>query len=340
MADVSKIKLPDNTEVNIKDSRISSIDSTPTSGSTNPVTSGGVYDSILDSIPAQAFNYTSGYLVKTNISTSLNSNFYFRIEGKGHGTDNYAVFAFGSAYYTSGGDFSYTNAYNLGTSSFGPISLFVYDGYIYIWFSQTAAYYRFWVTVYENSGKNRVDTITDAAKPSGALHNVDISPINNVKVSGTQTITGTKTFSAGTLTISSATSGTPTLVLQRGTASDGYVDHVVQSSAGALGFLRSISGTRTLQIELGSTSFYPVSTITDSVSNLSLGNSTHYWAAIYSNIGDFKGDVAIGGDLSITGGVSINGTIAASNLPTYYTGSSAPSSSLGQDGDIYLQISS
>lgn len=46
MADVSKIKLPDNTEVNIKDSRIPGIDSTPTSGSTNPVASGGVYAAV------------------------------------------------------------------------------------------------------------------------------------------------------------------------------------------------------------------------------------------------------------------------------------------------------
>lgn len=46
MADVSKIKLPDNTEINIKDSRILGIDSTPTLGSTNPVTSGGVYTAI------------------------------------------------------------------------------------------------------------------------------------------------------------------------------------------------------------------------------------------------------------------------------------------------------
>lgn len=46
MADVSKIKLPDDTTINIKDSRISGIDSTPTSGSNNVVTSGGVYTAI------------------------------------------------------------------------------------------------------------------------------------------------------------------------------------------------------------------------------------------------------------------------------------------------------
>jgi len=46
MADASKIRLPDNSVVNLKDSRIPGVDSTPTSGSTNVVTSGGVYDEV------------------------------------------------------------------------------------------------------------------------------------------------------------------------------------------------------------------------------------------------------------------------------------------------------
>ena len=46
MADVSKIKLPDNSVVNIKDYRIPGVDETPTSGSDNVVTSGGIYDAI------------------------------------------------------------------------------------------------------------------------------------------------------------------------------------------------------------------------------------------------------------------------------------------------------
>lgn len=42
MADVSKIKLPNQEVVNIKDARITGIDSTPTEGSTNVVNSGGL----------------------------------------------------------------------------------------------------------------------------------------------------------------------------------------------------------------------------------------------------------------------------------------------------------
>lgn len=43
MADVKKIKLPDNTIVNIKDYRIPGVDTVPTSGSGNVITSGGIY---------------------------------------------------------------------------------------------------------------------------------------------------------------------------------------------------------------------------------------------------------------------------------------------------------
>ena len=50
MADISKIKLPDNSVVNIKDARITGVDTTPTSGSTNVITSGGVYDSIQSAV--------------------------------------------------------------------------------------------------------------------------------------------------------------------------------------------------------------------------------------------------------------------------------------------------
>ena len=46
MADVSKIKLPNGNEYNIKDYRIPGVDTTPTSGSDNIVTSGGVYNKI------------------------------------------------------------------------------------------------------------------------------------------------------------------------------------------------------------------------------------------------------------------------------------------------------
>lgn len=58
MADVSKIQLPNNTTVNIKDSRIPGVDTTPTSGSGNVVTSGGLYTA-LQAILSQIVGYDS-----------------------------------------------------------------------------------------------------------------------------------------------------------------------------------------------------------------------------------------------------------------------------------------
>lgn len=69
MPDVSKIRLPDDSEVNIKDSRITGVDTTPISGSGNVVTSGGVYTAIqngfvpLASVSYQGFASNSSYSV-------------------------------------------------------------------------------------------------------------------------------------------------------------------------------------------------------------------------------------------------------------------------------------
>ena len=58
MADVTKIKLPDNSVVNIKDNRIPGIDEVLTENSDNIITSGGVYDAIVEveEVTAAALN--------------------------------------------------------------------------------------------------------------------------------------------------------------------------------------------------------------------------------------------------------------------------------------------
>lgn len=67
MADVSKIRLPDNTELSIKDSRILGIDSTPTANSDNLVTSGGV-KSYVDN-----HSVTVDSMTNAEIDTAVNS---------------------------------------------------------------------------------------------------------------------------------------------------------------------------------------------------------------------------------------------------------------------------
>ena len=67
MADINKIKLPSGTEYNIKDYRIPGVDSTPTSGSDNVVTSDGVYNSIKD---FESFYFVQGSSSQAGSSTS------------------------------------------------------------------------------------------------------------------------------------------------------------------------------------------------------------------------------------------------------------------------------
>lgn len=47
---ISKIKLPDNSVQEIRDSRITGVDSTPTNSSTNLITSGAVYGAISSAV--------------------------------------------------------------------------------------------------------------------------------------------------------------------------------------------------------------------------------------------------------------------------------------------------
>lgn len=55
---IKKVKLPNNTVVDINDARIPGVDTTPTSGSTNIVTSSGVYDA-LQNILSQIVGFDS-----------------------------------------------------------------------------------------------------------------------------------------------------------------------------------------------------------------------------------------------------------------------------------------
>ena len=67
MGDISKVKLPDNQTYNIKDSRITGIDTTPTSGSGNVITSGAVYTGL----SGKQNTLVSGTNIKTVNNNSL-----------------------------------------------------------------------------------------------------------------------------------------------------------------------------------------------------------------------------------------------------------------------------
>lgn len=75
MADVTKIKLPDNSVVNIKDNRIPGIDEVLIENSDNIITSGGVYDAIMEveEVTAAALNNLNNRVLNLESSKELPS---------------------------------------------------------------------------------------------------------------------------------------------------------------------------------------------------------------------------------------------------------------------------
>lgn len=472
MADVSKIKLPDNTEVNIKDSRIPGIDSTPTSGSTNPVTSGGVYSAlnskqdelIFDSTPTPQsenpvtstgiFNYVNPLFDLVNppieyIPTSLTIRPYTILDTNKYGaSDQYkhVLIPIGSgykvtvesnsstraqiawftsdAYPTGGGTPPFVSGTGkIRTTSAGSTESFIAPNganYLYVYLGQSSEYsYAPTLVTVTGNTNIQVDSVptenSDRLVRSGgvytAINNIpslpSVTSSDNGKVmqvisgawaadslsgylplaggtmtgpieltpttSSTQTSdgidfgslahigtatggsigiystnaiylrpgngsisssygidigTGTCTFKAPNVVIAAGTSGTPTLEFRRGTTSDNYVDWKLEDNGGSFVFVRSTGGTDTNYYLFSGTALYPIGTVADNVSALTLGTSSNQWDTVYAK------DVTASGDIAATG------TVTGSNIPTYHTGTSDPSSSLGSDGDIYLKLSS
>lgn len=256
MADVSKIKLPDNTEVNVKDSRISGVDSTPTSGSANVVTSGGVYTAMSEYLPI------SGGAMTGNLSIVKSSDASITIT----------------------------------TDSSGSPALILVRG------DQTDAYSD-WKII--NDGGVLCFKAIQSSTESESVR-----------------------VGAGIISVLTGTSGSPEIRLIRGTTADSYVDWRIVNNGGSIEFQRSVNNTSTTMTRINTTGLIPYGTVTNNVSSLSLGSQDNKWSNIYSNNGTFSGDVAV------------TGNVSAANIPTYHTGTSDPSSSLGSDGDIYLKLSS
>lgn len=71
---IKKVKLPNNTVVDINDSRIPGVDSTPTSGSTNVVTSGGVKTALDEATVTEATVSGWGFTKNTGTLTGVSFN--------------------------------------------------------------------------------------------------------------------------------------------------------------------------------------------------------------------------------------------------------------------------
>lgn len=136
-----------------------------------------------------------------------------------------------------------------------------------------------------------LDSVTGTTQTTTTVNNV-LTGSTGVRLDTDQVITGTKTFSSGLVVIKTGTGGTPTLLLQRGTDSDNYVDWKIQSNAGALNFIYSSGGTDTGKIAMTSTTLRPhADTVTDTISTLTLGTESQQWGGLYSTTGTFSSSV-------------------------------------------------
>lgn len=140
-----------------------------------------------------------------------------------------------------------------------------------------------------------------------SVNGTEVTPSNYVTINGNEEISGSKTFTSGTLTIKTATGGTPTLVFQRGTLSDAYVDWKIQSNSGNLNFIYRASGGDSGKVTFSNTAVRPHNgSVSNNVSNISLGLSTAQWGGLYSSTGDFSSNVSVGGNISVTGGAYVD----------------------------------
>lgn len=124
-----------------------------------------------------AYNFTTGCLVKTNISASSPAMCFVHIIGNGYASLREIDTTLQFYNYPDGNSIINSSATNYGLD-FGDISVFNYDGVVYIWFKQTGSFQTFFVYVHYNYGIcNRVTSITNASKPtSGITRQVTVTP--------------------------------------------------------------------------------------------------------------------------------------------------------------------
>lgn len=140
-----------------------------------------------------------------------------------------------------------------------------------------------------------------------------VSGTSATVTTGTNTLTLTKTGVSTTPTVSagyvsSATSSTATVTLTASVTTQGATTYHPSTSNQTINGSRYLTGTQTINAV--------------TISNLSASNIV---SGVTIKVGDSSDDDCVA---SVTGSVV---------LQSYYTGSSAPSSSLGSNGDLYLR---
>ena len=194
-------------------------------------------------------------------------------------------------------------------------------------------------STYVGTGIDRNDS-TDLTA-SGATVNVPAgyyaSAASKAVASGTATTPATTITANPSISVSSSGLITATVSASQSvtpTVSAGYV------SSGTAGDI-SVSGTNTQQLSIqAATTITPTKSSQTAVASGKYTTGTVTVAAIPAAYQDVTGvtaaasDVVSGKDIVNSSGTVVHGSLV---IQHYYTGSSTPSSSLGDNGDIYLQ---
>lgn len=176
-------------------------------------------------------------------------------------------------------------------------------------------------TITAGSGYDGLGTVTiNAITASYVGSGVTRRSSSDMTMSGA-TVTAPAGYyaSAGTKTITAATQATPTISINN----SGLITSTVTQSAGYVS-----AGTKSATLQLTTKA---AATITPGTSNQTIAAGT-YLTGAQTIVGD--ADLVAS---NIINGVQIFGVTGNVVLQNYYTGSSAPSSSLGSNGDLYLQ---
>lgn len=133
--------------------------------------------------PKIVYNYGNGCLVKLNIASNSNTMTTVRIFGNSYNsTPPFDTVIQFYNYNDENSILQYTGVNN--GASFGDIKVFIYQGYVHLWFKQTCTYQTF--MVYANVANrtdlvNVVESITNAAMPtSGVARAVTITPKQSI----------------------------------------------------------------------------------------------------------------------------------------------------------------
>lgn len=178
--------------------------------------------------------------------------------------------------------------------------------------------------------------------PAGYYESAASKSVASGSVTAPSSISGTSaTVSTGTntLTLTKSVSVTPNVTtagyISSGTAGNSSVSLTASVTTKAAATITPGTSNQTIASGTYLTGTQTISGDADLVAaNIKAGVNIFNVAGTYTADATATASDIVSGETAYVDGRMVEGTLT---LQTYYTGSSAPSSSLGQDGDIYLQ---